>query len=1810
MAEEDDKSLKLRIPGYTVPDDRRFSGQEEFKVLKSRSYRLSSAERGEEAPTELADVAPDEVVELEFEDGTRIWTSSQRLVDEVAKLQRPRGAEDAIALPRDLELQGPSRGIVGKILIKTLRLFEIDVGELAATKLATLWEERTLGTKKESRGPGLYRIATGPDFTLQRLREDEPLEPVEQPFLIFLHGTASSTAGSFGELWEPERGAIREELLKPYLGRVLALEHETLTKSPIENAIKLAEHLPGAARLHLISHSRGGLVGELLCRAGMTNQRPPFDEDDFALFPEGDAPGHRASLRRLNDLLRDKRIAVDRFVRVACPARGTTLASERLDIYLSLILNLMEKLPFFKIATDILAELIMAIAQKRSDPLVLPGLAAQIPGSPLVRVLNRADRTVAGELGVIAGDIEGKSAISAISTLLTDPLYQGDHDLVVDTLAMLGGAERTGRAAFSFHHGANVSHFRYFKNEDSARKLHRSLTRKADEDDGFEPYSVRKLDEGAPPYRREDGPPRPIVFVLPGIMGSHLSVGEDRIWLDPRDLAFGGFGRLAIGEGAVQAGPPLWLAYSRLTRALSATHDVEPFPYDWRLSITVEADRLADRIRLKLEQAEQHGLPISLIGHSMGGLVARAMIAQHGELWERMGQHPDSRLIMLGTPNGGSHAMARALLGRDSLIKKLALLDFRLSKKELLGIVSRYPGILELLPEAGTLDLLDPAVWEQIAQVDGESGVDDWVRPTQASLTQAKAARSQLAAAIDSRRMRYVAGQAAATPVDLVIEEKPSRGRRLSFLATPEGDGRVPWATGQLAEVKTWYMPASHGDLANHEPAFAALTELLIKGSTDLLSTTAPVTRGAPERFEMPEERAPLYPSAEDLARAALGAGRPAPQAGKVYPRARVKICHGNLAHASHPVLVGHYAGDTIVSAEAYLNNRVLDGRLEARLTLGLYPGPPDSEEVFLNPSLRSGGAVVVGLGRVGDLSPGRLMRAVARGARKLALAVHECDASKGAGAETTGNLGLTALLVGSSAGGLPVDECVTQILRGVADANRALAESAAHSESWIREVEFMELYEDRAIQAAHALRRARQEQAVADFFEIDALPCVESCRGGRRRASLSEEDPWWQRLQITEDQRGQLSFNRLTDRARTEVELVKTQRELVDAFIDDATETTSTDDKVSVTLFEMLVPNDLKAQARDRRSLVLVLDESSARFPWELLRERRPVATAARSERPKPLSVEAGVIRQLGSEQYRRQPFMALGDAALVIGNPITKAFSSLPGAEVEAETVANRLEDKGYAVTLLLGDESKVKQSKLSDTRRAQAKSILHALHEKEYRILHLAGHGVYEYRLDDKAEHCNACGEETLFNRVTGMVLGDRQFLTSALVEQMQAVPHLVFINCCHLGKTEKDKQEWANKPSRLAANLATQLIRMGVRAVVAAGWAVDDRAAETFAQVFYERMLDGAAFGDAVTSARAKTYDAHAGVNSWGAYQCYGDPSFTLTKGEGGRRLAAEAHTILSRAECQVALENIAEEATTAEETKLEALRERLQELERALAPEWKRHAQLVAALGRAYGELGKFQQAIHWYREALSVEDASLPLRAVEQLCNLEARYAVKQSVQAHSTPEEALEQLGVASNRLEGLISHCGLTSERQGLRGSIAKRRAMLEPSLAGKRVALETMGKAYHGQQAAKTSKPSEVEPYTLFNALTADVLSSLIADKVVRPRGLDKKLKLVRDAARDRYAATRSFWDAVARPDCLLLQHLADRNLNEAAVERCAEAYLEPKKRAASPLEFQSVLDQLDFYVDVLKLAPTAEINADLANGVAALKAKLSA
>ena len=122
-------------------------------------------------------------------------------------------------------------------------------------------------------------------------------------------------------------------------------------------------------------------------------------------------------------------------------------------------------------------------------------------------------------------------------------------------------------------------------------------------------------------------------------------------------------------------------------------------------------------------------------------------------------------------------------------------------------------------------------------------------------------------------------------------------------------------------------------------------------------------------------------------------------------------------------------------------------------------------------------------------------------------------------------------------------------------------------------------------------------------------------------------------------------------------------------------------------------------------------------------------------------------------------------------------------------------------------------------------------------------------------------------------TGVVLGDIH-LTANVFSKLSVVPDLVVLNACHLGRV-------LTGANAVAASVGRALLGLGVRAVVVAGWAVDDAAPRRSPRRCTTSSSDGADFGGAVQAARRAAWEVSGGSLTWGAYQCYGDPGFALT-----------------------------------------------------------------------------------------------------------------------------------------------------------------------------------------------------------------------------------------------------------------------------------------------------------------------------------------
>ncbi|MCB1034076.1 MAG: CHAT domain-containing protein, partial [Acidobacteria bacterium] len=773
--------------------------------------------------------------------------------------------------------------------------------------------------------------------------------------------------------------------------------------------------------------------------------------------------------------------------------------------------------------------------------------------------------------------------------------------------------------------------------------------------------------------------------------------------------------------------------------------------------------------------------------------------------------------------------------------------------------------------------------------------------------------------------------------------------------------------------------------LANEKRNFQAFLELLEQGRSSRLGQEEPQLRGVPEGVpEVPEPL--LLPDGEDLTAAALGFVPRLPGQARTAEVLRVVVTHGSLSFAKGPVAVGHYERDLIVGAEAYLD-KTLEGALSRGHDLGLYPGAEGTGEAILHPRDPGRGALVVGLGAIGDLAPAKISRGIRQAVLRYATLVASLGSWPFVAADGRRVLRITSLLIGTGQGtGLSVDDSLLAGIQGVNDAVELLQKVLGSSAPKIEQLEFIELYEHRAVCACEALSRVAAAARLRGQLILEVEPLLQRVDGGQTDIPCGGS-AWYRRLQIVEDPAPAgaqdpeagfraLKFTYLTDRARAEVRLQPTQRRLVDRFVQHSIASSAWRRSAARTLFELLVPNELKEYAPDDLDLLLVLDRHSAGYPWELMSDDGDDLGECQ-----PLSVRAGMLRQLASGSFRERPVSPLESTALVIGDPPTGSprFPPLSGARREAQLVADVLRNQGYSVGEQIG---------------TVPENIISALFDAPYRLLHIAAHGTYDRERPE----------------ASGVVLAEGMLLTAAEIGQLRQVPELAFINCCHLGRIEDPAPEAVGHRNLLAANLGLKLIEIGVRAVVVAGWTVDDRAAETFARVFYEELFAGEDFGRAVKSARQATYRLYPDTNTWGAYQCYGDPAFRLLP----RRKAWEyrAPSWVSPVRPVQDLMNIRSRARTG--SRAAELRREVEAIEATLTqsyPEWMRLGRVREALGRAWAELADltawdlggssgeakprdlpaFDRAVESLRAALLCEDGEVSLDVRGELTTLEVR---------------------------------------------------------------------------------------------------------------------------------------------------------------------------------------------------------------------------
>lgn len=323
------------------------------------------------------------------------------------------------------------------------------------------------------------------------------------------------------------------------------------------------------------------------------------------------------------------------------------------------------------------------------------------------------------------------------------------------------------------------------------------------------------------------------------------------------------------------------------------------------------------------------------------------------------------------------------------------------------------------------------------------------------------------------------------------------------------------------------------------------------------------------------------------------------------------------------------------------------------------------------------------------------------------------------------------------------------------------------------------------------------------------------------------------------------LSFVDPDERQRTEWTTTY-QPALVDRLLNQLGDRSEWDADLARTLTSLLLPLPLRAWVHAGKSLRLRLrvDQDTARFPWEIL-----FSLAGHEIAP------ASIVRELAGASAPSPVTRARRRTALLIANPstagvetafkLTGGMVDLPGTQHESEGVEKILSAAGFAVHLSTGES---------------AIEVMQALFRDEYLCVLVAAHSLYEREHDGKF--------------LTGVPLSDGVLLTARDFTQMSCIPDLVVLGAERLAQIEHR----GDREAALRRSMVATLLAAGVRCVVAPATLLDDTAAAHFSIAFFEAMAASASAEEAMLSARSQSRAAHPKLNTWAAYQLYGDPDY--------------------------------------------------------------------------------------------------------------------------------------------------------------------------------------------------------------------------------------------------------------------------------------------------------------------------------------------
>lgn len=341
------------------------------------------------------------------------------------------------------------------------------------------------------------------------------------------------------------------------------------------------------------------------------------------------------------------------------------------------------------------------------------------------------------------------------------------------------------------------------------------------------------------------------VILIPGILGTEMKKGSETLWLnlfrifdnpgdeflDPlrlKDDASAFDPSVILGDTLRLKGiPAIGLSFDYFQglidefelKGYQENTDLFVFPYDWRLPIETNSQKLKEKIDEIL--ASRPGQKVDLVAHSMGGLLAKHYLFQH----------PDAKvdaLIYLGTPHLGAPKAAKALVFGDGFdIPFLNVLEMK-------KLAMNMPSVYQLLPSRSYIGALGAYIYDLVEQkILGYGETKEYLVENGGNSALADAGDAFHSAPFDAfgpAGVKTYAVSGCNTPTMNTIVKRNEGEYYLGFSA---GDGTVPLGSSDAVGIPTanrfYVKKTNHGKMPSEDGIRQLVANLAANGQSGAL---------------------------------------------------------------------------------------------------------------------------------------------------------------------------------------------------------------------------------------------------------------------------------------------------------------------------------------------------------------------------------------------------------------------------------------------------------------------------------------------------------------------------------------------------------------------------------------------------------------------------------------------------------------------------------------------------------------------------------------------------------------------------------------------------------------------------------------------------------------------------------------------------------------------------------------------------------------------------------------------------------------